>query len=306
MSKSPVIARAIDHCVLPVPDLETARARYERFGFTVAPYARHPFGTENACVHFADGTFLEPLAIGQREDCEASARKGNVFTARDQAFRFRNGDNGFSALVMRSDDANADHKRFTNAGISAGKKLFFGRTARSTDGKKARVTFRLAFAADLRAPDAFFFTCERIKTADFDRSGLVAHANTVTGTKAIILGERNPTDFQYELHTITGQRDTSAHSFGMDIETGDGGQLQVLTAEGLQRFYGITRAHDTRGLRLEGIVLTVRDLAACKAALSANGVEARQTPGGLVIDPAPGQGAFLVFVPETGAEGAGQ
>jgi hypothetical protein len=29
----------------------------------VAADARHPFGTENACVFFADGTYLEPLAL---------------------------------------------------------------------------------------------------------------------------------------------------------------------------------------------------------------------------------------------------
>ena len=59
-------ARRIDHCVLPVADLAGARDRLTRLGFTVAPEGRHPFGTHNACVYFADDTFLEPLAVGDR------------------------------------------------------------------------------------------------------------------------------------------------------------------------------------------------------------------------------------------------
>ena len=78
--KKPRKARILDHAVLPVESLEVARARFSALGFTVAPDGVHPFGTENACIYLADGTFLEPLGIAQREDCEATARKGNVFT----------------------------------------------------------------------------------------------------------------------------------------------------------------------------------------------------------------------------------
>ena len=58
------LGRALDHLVLPVPSLELARAHLDALGFTIAPQGTHPFGTINACVFFADGTFLEPLAVG--------------------------------------------------------------------------------------------------------------------------------------------------------------------------------------------------------------------------------------------------
>ena len=57
-------ARPLDHLVIPVTDLKAARSRLTRLGFTVAAEARHPFGTENACVFLADKTYLEPLAVG--------------------------------------------------------------------------------------------------------------------------------------------------------------------------------------------------------------------------------------------------
>lgn len=75
---TPRTPRPVDHLVLPTVDLDTARQRLEALGFTVAPSAQHPFGTENACVFFSDNTYLEPLAIAQRETCETEARNGNV------------------------------------------------------------------------------------------------------------------------------------------------------------------------------------------------------------------------------------
>ena len=143
--------------------------------------ARHPLGTENCCVFFADGTYLEPLAVGQREDCEATAIKGNMFTAHDQTYRFRRGENGFSGLAFSSDNADADHLRFGKLGISHGKKLMFGRTMTDANGKSAKATFKLAFALDARAPDCSLFTCQRIGVPKIDRSSLQKHANGVTG-----------------------------------------------------------------------------------------------------------------------------
>ena len=92
--------RNLDHVVLPVPNLEIARERLSSLGFTVAPDARHKFGSENACVFFENGTFFEPLAIGHRETVEADIMKGNNFLRRDAAYRFRNGDDGFSMVVI--------------------------------------------------------------------------------------------------------------------------------------------------------------------------------------------------------------
>ena len=52
--------RPLDHLVLPTRSLEIARQRLSALGFVVAPTGVHPFGTENACVFFAGGTYLEP------------------------------------------------------------------------------------------------------------------------------------------------------------------------------------------------------------------------------------------------------
>lgn len=292
--REPREARAIDHVVLPAESLEAARARFSALGFTVAPDGLHPFGTENACIYFSDGTFLEPLAIAQREECEATARKGNTFTARDQAFRFRNGDNGFSALAMTTNDARRDHKAFRKAGFSAGKKLTFSRKFIDANGKKGKAAFLLAFAGDLRSPDAFFFSCEKISAPKVDRSALEAHENGVTGVLQVVMTEQNPTDFQYLLQEVVNNRNDEAHSFGLEIETARG-SVDVMTPEGLDVHFGVKRGNAERGLRFEGLILSVRSIEALEQYLGKQDIAYREMHGRIIVDAAPGQGLFLAF-----------
>ncbi|WP_234851909.1 VOC family protein, partial [Sinorhizobium meliloti] len=114
MSQSKRTARPLDHLVLPVADLARTRQRLAALGFTVADEARHPFGTANACVFFSDDTYLEPLAVASREECEAAALEGNAFVARDQAFRFR------QALPRPREIAHRQHEMIERAGGSLG------------------------------------------------------------------------------------------------------------------------------------------------------------------------------------------
>ena len=291
---SPRSPRPLDHLVLPVEDLETARARHRALGFTVAADAQHPFGTENACVFFADGSYLEPLAIASREDCEAAARAGNVFVARDQAYRFRRGDTGFSALVVGSKDAEADHARFIKLGMSGGEMLSFSRPMKLPDGAEQTASFKLAFAADLRAPDFFGFAVERVNVPAADRSALTAHDNGVVRISGVILSEPNPTDFQYYVQELACNREVEANSFGMSVEL-DGATITVFNKAGMETHLGVTDASRERGLIGRAVVYRVNDLQALSALLLDNGVAARQVAGRLIVDPAPGQGAYYCF-----------
>ncbi|PRD42234.1 lactoylglutathione lyase [Phyllobacterium phragmitis] len=293
-SVSPRQARPVDHLVLPTASLDLARERLHSLGFTVAPMGRHPFGTANVCTYLSDGTFLESLAIGQRETCERAAIRGNVFVARDQAFRFRNGDEGFSALVMETEDAKGDHAAFVKAGISAGKILNFARAFVTPDGTRDKAAFRLAFAADLRAPDVFFFTCQRVNVPDVDRSVLQRHENGVVAIREIVLSETNPTDFQYLMQEVVNERDVNAHSFGMDIRAANA-NIAVLTPAGLEAFFGAKAPLGERGLHLQGIVFAVRDLAHVEGLLSGNGVAFEKRGARIVVKPAAGQGAIFAF-----------
>ena len=291
---NPRTPRPLDHLVLPTADLAICQKRHEQLGFIVAPKGVHPFGTENACIFLNDGTFLEPLAIGQREEAEAAALAGNVFTARDAAFRFRKGQEGFSAIVMGSQDAAGDHKQFQKSGISAGSILDFGRDFVTPEGVSSRMDFRLAFAADLRSPDSFFFTCQRINVPKADRSKLTGHDNGAQGIKAVIMSEPNPTDFQYLLQEAVNERDVEAHSFGMDIKAANA-TLSVMTHAGLKAFYGLDTHGERRGILMRGIVFGVQDLAKTRYFLTSRAIDFTELGGKIVVKPVTGQGAAYVF-----------
>jgi hypothetical protein len=294
IKSAPRSARPLDHLVLPTANLETARSRLTALGFIVAPVGIHPFGTENACVYFADGTFLEPLAIGQRETAEAATLQGNQFTARDAAYRFRRGQEGLSAIVMGTTNAKADHQQFLKAGMSGGDILDFGREFETPEGKKARMDFRLTFAADLRSPDFFAFTCERINVPKADRSKLVAHQNTVTAIASVVLTEHNPTDFQYLFQELINEREVNAHSFGMDIDCANA-KVSVLTPEGFEALFDCPENNAERGIIGRAIVFKTQDMAALKRILDNNQIGYREHLSRVIVQPTAGQGAIFAF-----------
>tara|TARA_R110000868_G_scaffold80390_15_gene228446 strand:- start:2170 stop:3057 length:888 start_codon:yes stop_codon:yes gene_type:complete len=283
----------IDHLVLPVRDLDLARARYEALGFRVAAEARHPFGTENACIFLQDGTYLEPLGIADRTLAEIETRKGNPFLRRDQAYRFRVDDEGFSMLAMRSDDAAADLASFVKQGFGFGQLFPFSRMAKTLDGE-IEIGVKLGFAADDRAPDAAFFACERINMEPLWSADRTAHENGVTGLSAVLLSEENPTDFQYLLQAATGMRDFASSSNGLSFHM-DGADLFCFTPVALQQLFAIPSARTERGVRFEGAVFTCQSIASLTSRYAAAGIDCFVHLGRLIVPAAPGQGVPFVF-----------
>lgn len=287
------MAHGIDHLVLPVEDLDVARRRFEALGFTVAPDARHPFGTENACVFFANRTYLEPLAVADRMEVDENARKGMVFLRRYLAYRFRNGLEGFSKLALKSDDAAADHGRYEEEGFADGPVFAFERKAASEAGEKT-IGVRLAFAADEMAPDVTLFACQHINTEIFWAPERTTHANGARGVVEVVMTEDNPTDFQYLLQAVTEVRDDRASSFGLHFSVPNG-RISVLTPTAFEAMYGEPAPNLGRGLRLAAFVVAVADLQAVAAILGLSAIAFQQSGDMLIVPPAPGQGAPIVF-----------
>lgn len=283
----------IDHLVLPVRDLDLARARYEALGFTMAPDAQHPFGTENACVFLKDGTYLEPLAIANRIIAEAEARRANPFVKRDQTYRFRVDDEGFSLLAMRSQDAEKDLARYRHEGFGYAELLPFSRIAKTAAGE-IEIGVKLGFAADDRAPDAGFFACERMNMDTLWGDSRTTHDNGVVALSAVLISEENPTDFQYILQTATGMRDYASSSNGLSFHM-DGADMFCFTPTALEQLFAIPCASVERGLRFEGAIFKCTSVEALKSKLDATGVACFVHLGRLVVPAAPGQGVPFLF-----------
>ena len=284
----------LDHLVLPVTHIDVARERLGRLGFTVAADGRHPFGTENACIFLADRTYLEPLGVANQAECDAAVAKGNSFVARDQAFRFRCGDDGFSAVVFGTADADADKASYDGAQLSGGDMVEFSRPIVMPDGTQATGAFKLAFAADLRAPDVFFFACQRINAFPADRKALETHANGVTGISEIALSAEDPQAFAEFLETASGGVEPKEAALGLSFELPNG-KLSIFSNEGMEAYFDAEPLGTDNGLRARAIVFSVGDLAVTAAHLAANGITHVSMNNRLLVKPAPGQGAIFAF-----------
>jgi hypothetical protein len=281
---------------LPVADLGTARERLTSLGFVVAPDGAHPFGTVNCCVYLADGTFLEPLAQADSKAEREAARQGNMFTARDLAYRYRRGEEGFSALVFGTEDAAADHAGFVETGFSGGNILDFSRGFTDASGKTDTASFRLAFAADWRAPDCFFFTCQRVQVPEVDRSALQMHRNGATRIKGIVLAARRAGDFTDFVRVAANAASIDKCADATRIDAANAA-LELLESEAMESRFDVSLPDDP-GLRLHAIRFGVRGLNETEALLRNAGIAYEKQSDGLVVHSAPGQGATFVFEAE--------
>ena len=95
----------IDHLVVAVPDLDTAIRSYTELGFTVVPGGRHPVGTHNALISFADGSYVELIAFYEPSPGHrwwAPLQKGG----------------GLVDFCMQTDDLRGDTAAFRQAGVA--------------------------------------------------------------------------------------------------------------------------------------------------------------------------------------------
>ncbi|MEO5756597.1 MAG: VOC family protein [Mesorhizobium sp.] len=279
----------LDHLVLPTQSLDTARARLTALGFIVAPTGVHPFGTENCCVFLPDGTYLEPLAVGDEHAAMKAIASGNVFVARDRTYRDSRGDEGFSALVLSTDSADSDHARYVEAGISAGDILSFSRAFADPTGKSDIASFKLAFASNDTEADAFLFACERVNAPKVDRTALQAHANGAEGIVEVIAISDAPATQRRLVSIATGTVEQSGTVFQLPNAT-----LTLLDPKAFEARFGIATGMPSK-FRFAAILFSIRGLDAISALLAANAINHDIRGNDIVVPPAPGQGAAFVF-----------
>ncbi|MDH6268825.1 hypothetical protein M2360_004243 [Rhizobium sp. SG_E_25_P2] len=285
--------RPLDHLVMPVADLAVARSRLSALGFTVAANGLHPFGTENCCVYFSDGAFIEPLAVGDRGAYDDAAVSGNRFVLGDLGFRAMYGEEGLSAVVFGADDAAADHAEFLAAGFSAGDMLDFARPMVFADGCSQIASFRLAFAETGVPGDVFAFTCQRINVPAADRTVLQTHRNGVVGIHEVVLVTDTPDRVRPYLQTL-------ARRAPVALEAGIGGgfaadRISVLSPPAFADIHGLD-LHPASSLVGRLIVFAITSLADLRRQFQRTGIDHHMNGTMLIVPPQAGQGLAFAFL----------
>ena len=283
--------RPIDHLVLAVRDLDAARAAYERLGFTLTPVARHPFGTANSLAQF-DGNFLELLAIDDAEKIPAATTETFSFGAFNRDFLSDN--EGLSMLVLKSADPAGDRTDFAAHELRTYEPFRFERVAKGPDGAEHKVAFSLTFTGDSRLKRPGFFTCQHHYLENFWRPEFQRHANGALGIASMVMVSRDPADFHEFLTHFTGQHEMLATSLGVEIDLGEGTQIEVLSPVAFKAFFGEETATDPR--RFLAWRVRVADLGKTGEMLASNGVSFAEIAGALVVPSAEACGAALAFI----------
>ena len=272
-----------DHAVALVRDLDAARVRYERLGFTVAPRGVHPpeLGTGNHTV-MLEREYLE--LMGVLAPTAANARYRSALARRE----------GLAALALQTTSADAVVAEMAAAGIAIDAPVDFARPVVLSDGMRTQAAFRTAHFADGTAPGFHVFCCEHRTRHVTWRPELLSHANGAVALEHVLAVSDDP----------RAAAATCARLFAASPSEGDDGAVVVDTGNATIRFHsprslaarfdGVDLGGAT-AVGLVGLSLRTTSAADARAALAAGDVHATETADGIAVAPGDACGVLLVF-----------
>lgn len=281
----------IDHLVLAARDLDAARARYRALGFTLTPPARHPFGTGNSLVQL-DGAFLELLSLVAPQDVPEPEGDRFSFAAFNRDYLAMA--EGFSMLVLASDDARRERQRMQVAGLATYEPFDFSRRAKLPSGEEVTVGFSLAFTSHPAMPAAGFFYCQQHAPQHFWKQDYQRHANTAVAMEEVGLVADVPGDIAAFMAAFAGREARILGGGGAVIDSGRG-RITILTPKSFRAYWGFAAAAGHHGARLAAYRLGVADVETARHRVEDSGVTAVIERKRIVIAPEHLFGAGLVL-----------
>ncbi len=177
----------IDHIVIAVHSLQRAMATWRKLGFTVIDGGKHPYGSYNALIGFADGSYIELLSF--YEDSPDHPWWGLLHE--------RGG--GFIDFCMATDDIQADHAAFRAQGVACGDLVEGGRTR--PDGCAVKW---INCKVDGGWQGLIPFIIEDVTAREERLPRETAHANGVTGIHSLSFATRDVARFAGVMAAVTG------------------------------------------------------------------------------------------------------
>jgi len=283
--------RGLDHIVHAVRDLDAAAEFYRRAGFTVGARNRHEWGTHNYIVQFP-GVFVELIAVGEPELIRVGAPGTFSFGAFTRDFLAH--EQGLAMLVLEGKGAADDAEAFRSGSIGDFKVFNFERAAKRPDGSPVKVAFSLAFAADPKAQDIGYFTCQQHHPENFWNPAFQKHPNSTAGIAGVVMVSENPESHRHFLSAFSGVGDVRSGANGIAVAT-PRGEIQVLNPDAYRMHVGTQPPDLSRGARLAAIRFAIADKARLKDMLGGSGVAFSEHRGNIVLAADVATGATLIF-----------
>lgn len=276
--------KSIDHYVQTVPDQEAARNRFLRLGFNVRPTARHiELGSTNAVIIFPN-TYLELLHLDN-----ATSVLRDQYAARGY---------GLAHVSLTSDSLDDEWKRLEGMGYAPGPEGNARRKVILPDGAEGETDS--SFLYNWKSPNRFlslFHSEHRIPEMIFIK-GHTDHPNGALDTARIVgISEAPGNDLDY-YQKVYGHAAENEDATGFAMRGGRGDLMEILTPDAARDRYGVLLdglwPHDAGGVQV-ALHLSVRDRAATRDYLAAQGIGTVDLEQGVAVAPADAEGVILVF-----------
>lgn len=177
----------IDHIVIAVHSLERAIATYRKLGFTVVQGGKHPYGSYNALIGFADGSYIELL--GFHEPSPAHPWWALLHE--------RGG--GFIDFCLATDDILEDHAAFRARGVDCGDLIPGGRAR--PDGYEVK-WINCKVEGDWQGLIPFIIEDVTPREERLPRE--TAHVNGATGIHSLSLATRDAARYAGVMAAVAG------------------------------------------------------------------------------------------------------
>lgn len=277
--------KGIDHCVILVRDLDSARDDIAGLGFTVTPRGLHSehMGTGNYCIMLRQGYF-EVLSV--LRPTAHNARWRELLEVRE----------GLNAVPLASDDVDATRAELVARGLELDQPFDFSRPVDLPEGRR-EASFRVVLIPGELTPGASMFVCQHFTREVVWHPDYLRHANGARGLRGVTAVHERPAEVAPAYRKIFGAEAVSAGGDEVRIDTG-AGEIRFLTPAGYaERFPGVAPDPAARPPYLGALSFDVDDREATAACFHKRGVRHTElASGSLCVAPAEARGTLFEFV----------
>ena len=274
----------IDHLVILVRDLDTARETYERLGFTLTERAEHSasMGTANTCIMLGTDYF-ELLAV--IHPTEANQTWRNILEHSE----------GPAVIALSTNDADQVYRSMSKAGVDASPPLHFSRDAQTPDGTATAKFSITRLPAGATAPIPMF-ACQHHTPELVWRPEWQAHENGALGLATVSAVADNPSELAGTFGKLFAADPVAAPSPDTLIIDPGGVPIRLASpARCAEQFPGLAANAKIWCPGLIGFSLTVPDLSVVESLLSSNDVPWHRGDNSIYVEPVSSCGALLEF-----------